>query len=117
MWRDKDGKQFYGDTSLVKLKFENINEKIEDSSWYDGNDSYYYYIKKLKSNESTKNILDSVKLEGDLPSEYKGKTLVVEVIAEAVQATGYNGEYPFEKAWKGINQSLINKLREICDKE
>ncbi len=73
-----------GDTGLISL---NINE----GSWIDGNDGYYYYSKKLTEDEVTEPIFTKVDFSKDMDNSYVGAVCSVEVFAEAVQSAN-NGD-------------------------
>ncbi len=73
-----------GDTGLISL---NINE----GSWIDGNDGYYYYSKKLTEDEVTEPIFTKVDFSKDMDNTYVGAVCSVEVFAEAVQSAN-NGD-------------------------
>ncbi len=73
-----------GDTGLISL---NINE----GSWIDGNDGYYYYSKKLSEDEVTEPIFTKVDFSKDMDNTYVGAVCSVEVFAEAVQSAN-NGD-------------------------
>ncbi len=73
-----------GDTGLISL---NINE----GSWIDGKDGYYYYSKKLSEDEVTEPIFTKVDFSKDMDNSYVGAVCSVEVFAEAVQSAN-NGD-------------------------
>ena len=69
---------------LFEEPIENVDYSIDLSSddWFLGNDGFYYYKKKVLPNENTKNLINEcIKLK-----TYEDKTLVVEVVAQAIQA-------------------------------
>lgn len=86
-WQDETGKAWPGDVSgsVVQLNFaENYS-----ASWVDGEDGYYYYNQLVSANEETAQLLSSVTvtIPENLQDRYEGKTLIVDVKAEAVQPT------------------------------
>lgn len=86
-WQDETGKAWPGDvsSSVVQLNFA---EHYSDS-WMDGGDGYYYYKEVVEAGQQTEQLLSSVKINipSGLEDRYNGKTLVVDVKAEAVQPT------------------------------
>ena len=80
----KDGKPFSikGEDGKCKDTAKlNINTP---SNWVKvGN--FYYYTKLLKGKEKTDNLLESVTLSKDLPSEYNKNNFRVDVITESIQ--------------------------------
>lgn len=88
-----------GDTGLISL---NINE----GSWIDGNDGYYYYSKKLSEDEYTEPVFTKVDFSKDMDNAYVGAVCSVNVYAEAVQSAN-NGDdvlsaagWPDEGDWE-----------------
>lgn len=88
-----------GDTGLISL---NINE----GSWIDGNDGYYYYSKKLSEDEYTEPVFTKVDFSKDMDNAYVGAVCSVNVYAEAVQYAN-NGDdvlsaagWPDEGDWE-----------------
>ena len=139
-WVEKleDGTEvpFSGDVSsdVVTLNFsENLKDKpvgdfvVEDylgkEYWVKGDYGFYYYLKILEADELTSILLKDVDIEAGLPKEYKGKTLTVDVKAEAVQATNHDidndevNEYQFENVWFNVDENISNMLKEILNKK
>ncbi len=73
-----------GDTGLISLD-------INEGSWIDGKDGYYYYSKKLTEDEVTEPIFTKVDFSKDMDNSYVGAVCSVEVFAEAVQSAN-NGD-------------------------
>lgn len=109
-WVDEKGNPWAGDANFIKLNFS----KNENKLWVDGEDGYFYYNKILAEKEVTEAILDSVELNipPELKDRYKNKKVIVDVKAEAVQATvdGYNA------AWKNLNDTIKTMLNKLCNK-
>lgn len=84
-WQDGSGNAWPGDvsSSVVELNFSNLEK------WENGGDGYYYYKEVVEAGQSTDQLLSSVKINipSGLEDRYDGKTLVVDVKAEAVQPT------------------------------
>jgi hypothetical protein len=71
--------------------------------WADGGDGYYYYLHALPGNTSTdtgglnQNLFNTVKVADNLPAEYKGANLWIEVKCEAVGI----GKWQYRTGWWG----------------
>ena len=121
----KDGKEipWSGDVSekIVHLNFsDNVISEITNSSWPEnkwlkGNDGYYYYTSILPANTESSEILKSLTITlkdeygNDLvenPSEYEGKTLIVDVNSEAIQPT----QQAYIDSWGVTDQNIVNLL-------
>lgn len=117
-WVDEKGNAWPGDTNLVTLNYEtnNItaNQNItKNDKWIYGNDNYYYYNTIVLNDKQTTQILKSVsaKIPEELQERYKNKTLIVDVKAEAVQAT----KDAYKKTWSNIeNQGIHKMLENLC---
>lgn len=83
-WVDENGEPWMGDTGNIKF---NLNES---SNWTDKEeDGYYYYKPLVKSGEFTNELLREVQLninDENFKNRYEGKTLIIDVKAEAVVA-------------------------------
>lgn len=119
-WVDKSGNTWAGDTKIVVLNYENKNIIASPSTtpkdkWVDGKDGYYYYNTIVPMEDTTVAILNSVSasIPENLKERYKDKTLIVDVKAEAVQAT--NDAY--KKTWSNINNNdLLKMLDDLCNR-
>ena len=118
-WVDENGKAWAGDTNIIKLNWASANiadaSTSESNKWIDGGDGYYYYNTLVSKDGSTEILLESV--SADIPKElqdrYTGKKLIVDVKAEAVQAT----KEAYEKTWSNIsNDSIKTMLNNLCNK-
>lgn len=117
-WVDEKGNAWPGDTNLVTLNYEtnNItaNQNItKNDKWIYGNDNYYYYNTIVLKDKQTTQILKSVsaKIPEELQERYKNKTLIVDVKAEAVQAT----KDAYKRTWNNIETQGIHKMLEnLC---
>lgn len=77
----KDGQAFLiNGKDTAKLNFSNSKDwkKVGD---------FYYYTKPLKGKEKTDNLLESVTLSKDLPSEYNKNNFKIDVITESIQGS------------------------------
>lgn len=117
-WVDEKGNTWPGDTNLVTLNYETNNiianqNTIKNNKWIYGNDNYYYYNTIVASGEETEQILKSVSanIPEELQARYKNKTLIIDVKAEAVQAT----KDAYKKTWSNIENQGIHKILEnLC---
>lgn len=117
-WVDEKGNAWPGDTNLVTLNYETNNitsnqNTTENNKWIYGNDNYYYYNTIVLKDEQTTQILKSVSanIPEALQERYKNKTLIVDVKAEAVQAT----KDAYKKTWSNIeNQGIHKMLENLC---
>lgn len=118
-WIDENENAWAGDTNIIKLNWASANiadaSTSESNKWIDGGDGYYYYNTLVPKDGSTEILLDSV--SADIPKElqdrYTGKKLIVDVKAEAVQAT----KEAYEKTWSNIsNDSIKTMLNNLCNK-
>lgn len=108
-WVDEKGEPWPGDTSFVQISFINVGSK-----WLKDNESdYYYYNEIVPKDKSSEKIIESVSanIPENLKSRYKGKTLVVDVKSESVQAS----KEAYSKVWSDIkNNSIKDSLNGIC---
>lgn len=120
-WVDENGKPWPGDTNFVHLEYDlgNIISPISTdpkNKWVNGEDGYHYYNTIVPKDGMTVEILKSV--EAKIPPEqkdrYKDKTLIVDVKAEAVQAS----KDAHRKTWSNIASpsKLQEMLDSLCDK-
>lgn len=117
-WVDEKGNAWPGDTNLVTLNYETNNiianqNTTENNKWIYGNDNYYYYNTIVANGEETQQILKSVRanIPEELKERYKNKTLIVDVKAEAVQAT----KDAYKKTWSKLEHQGIHKMLEnLC---
>lgn len=120
-WVDEKGDAWSGDTSIVQLNYANENIILKPSNspenkWVDGDDGYYYYNTIVPTDGMTVDILKSI--SADIPQNkkdrYKDKTLIVDVKAEAVQAT----KEAHRVIWSNIveSSSLQKMLDSLCEK-
>lgn len=117
-WIDEKGNAWPGDTNLVTLNYETNNiianqNTTENNKWIYGNDNYYYYNTIVANGEETQQILKSVRanIPEELKERYKNKTLIVDVKAEAVQAT----KDAYKKTWSKLEHQGIHKMLEnLC---
>lgn len=127
-WVDEDNKAWPGDANIVTLNYANIKDinpttsqtttsqtiasQTTDIGWIYGQDGYYYYNSIVPTEKDTVEILDSVSatIPEELKERYKGKTLIVDVKAEAVQAT----TDAHRATWRNIPSDIQNMLDSLC---
>lgn len=105
-WVDENGNSFMGNTNYANIEYSN------DPAWINGQDGYYYLNKVLATGETTPNIIKSV--TANIPDNekdlYKGKTLIVDVKAEAVQPT----KTAYKAVWTSLNANIDNLLNGLA---
>lgn len=116
-WIDKKNEQWIGDVSNVQLTYNKDNiinspNNSPEKRWVDGGDGYFYYNTIVPQNENTSELLSTVSanIEDDLKDMYEGKTLVVDVKAEAVQAT----KAAYEATWSSVPEKVKGMLNKLC---
>ena len=119
-WVDSQGNAWPGDTSIVTLNYATDNiisnqNTTPENKWTYGDDGYYYYNTIVPTEATTVEILNSVSanIPEVLKDRYKDKTLIVDVKAEAVQAT----TDAYTKTWSNIiNINIKNMLNSLCSR-
>lgn len=106
-WEDENNNPWPGDVSsdVVKITY------TENTKWVNGSDGYYYYNKIVPGGGKTESIIEAVELDTSKidKEKYKGKSLIVDVKAEAVEAS----HEAYNAVWPGLNDStkaLLDKL-------
>lgn len=120
-WIDEEGYPWAGDVNIVKLnpkiekELSSLNE-VGNNKWIDGEDGYYYYDTIVPKGEKTVEILNSVEVNipDNLKNRYRDKKLIIDVKAEAVQAT----KDSYKDVWRNIEKDskldiILNKLCEL----
>ena len=83
------------DISLLELDFNT-------EAWYE-QDGYFYYLKQIRSGETTEPLLTTVTFSEKMKNEYQNSSATIEVKAQAVQAAN-NGNTVFEAGgWSKID--------------
>ncbi|SQB60662.1 alternate signal-mediated exported protein, CPF_0494 family [Clostridium perfringens] len=121
-WIDEDENPWTGDSNLIQLNLDEdnviaLNKDDINNLWVYGEDGYFYYMAKLKSGKSTKELLKSVEIKKDsiedsLKEKYNGKKIKIDVNVEAIQPN----EEALIKKWIGINEKIKDKYVEILSK-
>ena len=121
-WIDEDENPWTGDSNLIQLNLDEdnviaLNKDDINNLWVYGEDGYFYYMAKLKSGKSTKELLKSVEIkkgaiEDSLKEKYNGKKIKIDVNVEAIQPN----EEALIKKWTGINEKIKDKYVEILSK-
>ncbi|EIF2087093.1 TPA: BsaA family SipW-dependent biofilm matrix protein [Clostridium perfringens] len=121
-WIDENENPWTGDSNLIQLNLDEdnviaLNKGDINNLWVYGEDGYFYYMAKLKSGKSTKELLKSVEIKKDsiedsLKEKYNGKKIKIDVNVEAIQSN----EEALIKKWTGINEKIKDKYVEILSK-
>lgn len=121
-WIDENENPWTGDSNLIQLNLDEdnviaLNKGDINNLWVYGEDGYFYYMAKLKSGKSTKELLKSVEIkkgaiEDSLKEKYNGKKIKIDVNVEAIQPN----EEALIKKWTGINEKIKDKYVEILSK-
>lgn len=94
-------------TSKIILNFtKNLKTDKSNGSWIKDGD-YYYYMGKVKPNELTSMLLDSVTLDKNAGNEYRGLVFDIDVEATSTQAS--NDAY---QEW-AKDSGLLEKFAEL----
>lgn len=110
-WVDDNNNPWPGDVSSNVVNIEYANS----DSWLKDNDGYYYYKSIVAGGASTNEIIKSVTLNKEnINKQYEGKTLIVDVKAEAVEASqdAYNAVWP---VLSDNVKSMLNGLLEVSN--
>lgn len=115
-WENEDGTPFPGDVSFIELEWQNVlTLPTTGTGWVSGDDGYYYYTAKVLAGDSTVPIIKSVtfnteQLNPEILKRYQGKTLVIDIQAEAVHA--YQDAY--EAVWPQMaaSDSSVDQMLE-----
>ncbi|MDF9824912.1 alternate signal-mediated exported protein [Breznakia sp. PF5-3] len=81
---DHDGIPSTQEVDTVTKQWTNYWADGNGSEWVNGNDGYYYYTKVLKAGDTTKPILNSLTMHGDLPSIYAQEKYILTFKVEAL---------------------------------
>ena len=113
-WVDESNNPWPGDVSsnVVNIEYANIiyNENTKYAGWLNGGDGYYYYKDIVPGGKSTKEIIKSVSLNTEnINKQYIGKTLIVDVKAEAVEAS----KEAYSAVWPVLSDSVKNMLNSL----
>lgn len=121
-WIDEDGNPWAGDSNLIQLNLDkdnviDLNKDDSNNLWVYGGDGYFYYIEKLQSGKSTKELLKSVEIkkgaiEDSLKEKYNGKKVKIDVNIEAIQPS----EKALTEKWTGINEKIRDMYIKILSK-
>ena len=80
-----------------------ISYNIDDENWT-MRDGYYYYNSKVGHNQSTTNLLSTIRFSHEMGNIYKDSTVKVKIRLETVQASN-NGETVFDaEGWASAGQ-------------
>ncbi|MCS4569978.1 hypothetical protein FZ989_00635 [Clostridium perfringens] len=122
-WIDENENPWTGDSNLIQLNLDEdnviaLNKDDINNLWVYGEDGYFYYMAKLKSGKSTKELLKSVEIKKRLHRRFfkkkniMEKKIKIDVNVEAIQPN----EEALIKKWTGINEKIKDKYVEILSK-
>ncbi|ALS02951.1 hypothetical protein ATZ33_16660 [Enterococcus silesiacus] len=81
--------KFKGEHAQMEIPFDTAN-------WIDGEDGYFYYIKKLKKNETSSSLFKQVTIVSkNLDQQYLNAEVKIEIKLEGVNSTAY----AYRDAW------------------
>ncbi len=106
-WINTNGtSDFLGNIKTVLLNLE----PNATSKWFYGSDGYYYYKEVVEPGAKTIQLLDSVTIPVNQDIGLKGKKLIVDVRAEAIQPH----VTVLKNTWNIKDQSILDVLEPLC---
>lgn len=89
-----------GEDLVLPASFKGENAQIEipfdTADWIDGQDGYFYYVKKLKKNETSSSLFKQVTIiSKNLEEQYLNAEIKIEIKLEGVSSTAY----AYRDAW------------------
>lgn len=105
-----------GEELVLPTKFKGENAQIEipfdATNWIDGEDGYYYYIRKLKKNETSSSLFKHVTIiSKNLDQQYLNAQVKIEIKLEGVNSTAY----AYRDAWWQGTSPTQNPRKKIDD--
>lgn len=95
----------------TKITYTINNTKYNESTYIDGNyktwnknGEYYYYNSIFTKNEDL-DIFNEVNIPRNLPTNYQGKKVIVNIVVEAIQARNFDGDWSKVTIKESINKS------------
>ncbi len=92
------------DDSMIQISDDNV-EGMEES-WVKKGD-YWYYKNIVNPGESI-DIFKSLRIPTDVPNEFQGKSINMNIIAEAVQANNFNPDFNSSSPWNDLEVASSN---------
>ncbi len=92
------------DNSLIQISDNNVDGIGE--AWIKKGE-YWYYKNIVNSGEKV-DIFNKLRIPTDVPNEFQGKTIQLNIVAEAVQAQNFSPNFDSNSPWKGINVEEAN---------
>lgn len=92
------------DDSMIQITDNNV-EGMGENWVKKGN--YWYYKNVVNSGESV-DIFKSLRIPTDVPNEFQGKSIYLNIIAEAVQASNFNPDFNSDSPWNNIEVKEAN---------
>lgn len=84
----------YNELDYINGEYQNWNK----------NGDYYYYGSSVQKNESI-DLFDSIKVPNEIINESSGDKVVINIIAEAIQAKNFNGNWNEVEIKESVNRS------------
>lgn len=92
------------DDSMIQITDNNV-EGMGENWVKKGN--YWYYKNVVNSGESV-DVFKSLRIPTDVPNEFQGKSIYLNIIAEAVQASNFNPDFNSDSPWNNIEVKEAN---------
>ena len=101
-----------GDSSYIRAKIGYLSEdaeiKLSDANIEGMSDAWikkgdYWYYKNIVNSGENVDIFKSFEIPVDISNEYQGRTIDLNITAEAVQASNFTPNFESESPWHGIN--------------
>lgn len=86
------------DEGLIQITDENISGM--DSNWV--KKGGYWYYKNIVNSGDNIEIFKNVRIPIDVPNEFQGKSINMNIVAEAIQASNFNPDFNSNSPWNGI---------------
>lgn len=97
--------KFKGEDAQIAIPFDTAN-------WIDGDDGYFYYIRKLKKNETSSSLFEQVTIiSKNLDQQYLNAEVKIEIKLEGVNSTAY----AYRDAWWQGTSPTQNPRKKIDD--
>lgn len=92
------------DNSLIQISDDNVDGMSEN--WIKKGE-YWYYKNTVNSGENL-DIFNSFRIPVDVPNEFQGNSIFLNIAVEAVQASNFTPDFNSQNPWNGINVEEAN---------
>lgn len=92
------------DNSLIQISDDNVDGMSND--WVKKGE-YWYYKNIVNSGEKI-DIFKTLRIPIDVPNEFQGKAIQLNIVAEAVQSKNFTPDFSSSSPWNGINAEEAN---------